>query len=296
MSRFAPHFLSPRSHTSGGKPIEVSGGRLEALLHRIVDHCEREWPSLKVDRASFVRFLAERCVERSDVEPALRELNVSDLYLCHACAEGAPNAVRVFDERFLGKVGAYISRVDASPEFADEVRQELRTRWLVPSEGDPPRILEYAGTGPLDAWVRVAAFRTALDLQRRRRSSSQAPIGEPDDVSADPEDSLERAERTRSFKRARAGAVAQLSPREREVLRLRYLDLADPDAIAARMGVHRATVVRWISRARQAILSETRERLRIELRLDDEEVESLLQAVQGDTDGSLRRILADKSR
>src|SRR5204863_54439 len=59
-----------------------------------------------------------------------------------------------------------LARIDANPAFVDEIRQRLRTKLFVPEAGETPKIADYTGRGPLGAWVRVAAMRTALNLRR----------------------------------------------------------------------------------------------------------------------------------
>src|SRR5262249_26465617 len=69
-------------------------------------------------------------------------------------------------------IEAAARRLDRDPAFLDEVRQALRVRLLVAPEGGRPRIADYAGRGPLRAWVGVAALRVALNLKR-----AAAPAG-----------------------------------------------------------------------------------------------------------------------
>ena len=70
-----------------------------------------------------------------------------------------------------------MARIDRSPELRDEVRQTLWQRLFVGTPGQAPRILSYAGRGPLAGWVAVAAQRIALDL---RRAATRAAGSDPD--------------------------------------------------------------------------------------------------------------------
>jgi RNA polymerase sigma-70 factor (ECF subfamily) len=72
---------------------------------------------------------------------------------------------------------AAVARVDRSPELRDEVRQILWQRLFVGTGAAAPRILSYAGRGPLAGWVAVAAQRIALDL---RRDAARAVASDPD--------------------------------------------------------------------------------------------------------------------
>ena len=53
--------------------------------------------------------------------------------------------------------------VTVTPPPLETLFQRLRTRVLVSEEGRPPRILDYAGRGSLDNWLRAGALRLALN-------------------------------------------------------------------------------------------------------------------------------------
>ena len=55
-------------------------------------------------------------------------------------------------------------------------------------------------------------------------------------------------------------------------------------------GVHRATVVRWLAAAREALFAGTRARMRDRLR--DTEIDEVLDLIQSRLDVSVRRLLA----
>ena len=52
------------------------------------------------------------------------------------------------------------------------MRQRLRERLFVGSDGEPARLASYSGRGPLGTWVRIAAIRLALNLRRSERDAS----------------------------------------------------------------------------------------------------------------------------
>src|SRR5262245_10912398 len=118
------------------------------------------WPELPLELADFARHVLSRSGPAGP--SASGGLNAEDLYLACCCARGEPAALEAFDRTVLDGVAAFVAHIDPSPSFADEVRQLLRTRLLLPAEGAPPRIGEYAGAGTLRGWVRVIAVRTAL--------------------------------------------------------------------------------------------------------------------------------------
>src|SRR5437660_1544495 len=73
---------------------------------------------------------------------------------------------------------------DRDPAFADEALQVVREHLLVAKDGAPGRIAEYRGEGPLEGWLRVAAVRAALRLQRQRKPEQLAEAAEAEPAQA----------------------------------------------------------------------------------------------------------------
>ena len=90
--------------------------------------------------------------------------------------------------------------------------------------------------------------------------------------------------------RALKDALAGLDADERNVLRLHFLDGLSTERIAVVYGVHRATVARWVSRGREALLRGTHQLLTERLRIGRGEVESLIGIVQSQLGLSLSSI------
>jgi RNA polymerase sigma-70 factor (ECF subfamily) len=179
-------------------------------------------------------------------------------------------------------------------QLVDEVRQQLRHKLLVAEPGERPRIADYAGRGPLQAWVRVAATRAALDLMRAGGARAGADL-EPDDLASGSGDSPEvdyLKERYRpQFKEAFQEALRGLDSEQRNVLRLHVVEGLNIDEIGALFKVHRSTVARWIAAARQKVLDDARRRLRAELGLTAGEFDSLAGVVRSQLDLSVAKIL-----
>jgi len=166
-------------------------------------------------------------------------------------------------------------------------------RLLVGAEGQPPRIAEYAGRGPLRAWVGVAALRLALNLRR-----AAAPAAAREEVlteligrEQDPElrrlKTMYRAE----FREALEEALAALSDRDRALLRLGYVDGLKLAQIARLYGVHESTASRWLAAAASNAGKETQQRLVARLSLSSSAVDSIGRMVLSNLDLSIARIL-----
>jgi RNA polymerase sigma-70 factor (ECF subfamily) len=220
-------------------------------------------------------------------------VEVVDLVLSRACAAGEAAALAHFDATYTGDMVGALATFRADRDFIDEVLQTVRERLFV---GASPKILEYAGRGPLRAWLRAVVMRTALNA-RRRRITDPGPSAADDallDVAApagDPEVAEIVAKYGPAYKQAVHEALAELPPEDRNVLRLSLLEGLGIDAIARIYDVHRATVARRVGRAREAVVEGARRRLGETARLDATELASITRACRTTLDLSLVRAL-----
>ncbi len=252
-------------------------------------------PALPLDDDTFFSHLGAA----GDLCAELSELHAGDLLLARRCAERDPAAIALFDTQHLARAALVVRRLDGTGRLSDEVAQALREKLLMPGAGGRPRIADYSGRGSLDAWLRAAAVRTALNL---RRSKADLIGFEPDseladhvDLRPDPELSLARASSKKVFAETFAEALGGLSPRDRAVLKLHYLDGLSTSKIALIYGTHRITVTRWLVACRKALLEQTRRGLEQKLELDALELDSLLRLAKASFDVSLGRHLGPKA-
>jgi RNA polymerase sigma-70 factor, ECF subfamily len=239
------------------------------------------WPDLPIDADGFRAYLAQR---PTDVP------HVADLYLAFACANGDARAIAAFD-KLLAQTGAFIARIDSSAAFADEVRQLLREKLLVARPTGPAKITDYTGRGPLGAWLRVAAVRTALNLRRSQGTAVRPPAPIAMRSAPDPELDHLRTRYAGELKAAFQTTLEALDTDERNVLRLHYLDGMSIDEIGRLYRIHRATAARWIERARDKILVETRRLFNERHRLTPTELDSVIDMLQSKFDVSIERFL-----
>ena len=97
------------------------------------------------------------------------------------------------------------------------------------------------------------------------------------------------------FKAAFVAAIAELTPRARTLLRYHLIDRLSIDKIAAIYDVHRATAARQLAKAKETVIRATQRCLQQRLKLDSDELTSVLRLVEGNVDVSVGRLLADKS-
>src|SRR5262249_17493104 len=95
-----------------------------------------------------------------------------------------------------------------------------------------------------------------------------------------------------SFTEAVRAGFAKLTPDQRLVLRLHALDGLTGDQIAATLQIHRATVVRWIARAREDIVREATKVLRERLRISPSELERVATLLGSRIELSVSQLLA----
>jgi RNA polymerase sigma-70 factor (ECF subfamily) len=271
-----------------GSVSSASRARLEKRLLQLLASGRKEWPRVHVKDDVFARYVADRLPGAKDWLRSVEGVDGGGLYLACACAGGDLEALAQFERHLLSEVPKYVARLDASPEFAEEVRQALRQSLFVPN-GSPAKILQYSGSGSLGGWLRVVAVRTARNL---RRGPTHLRVESEQGIhllsrTPDPEVAYLKARSSREFREAFQEVLASLSDKERNVLALHVLDGMSSAAIGRSYRVHGATVRLWIKRARETLLRETVRLLTRRLQLTPSELTSFIRLVQSQIDLTL---------
>lgn len=245
------------------------------------------------DLALFAAALANTLDHAANVEAgvaALAQLAVADLYLAAACARGDSRALRWFERSCGPELDRVIARSPGLGLSAAEFGQLVIVRLVLAEPERQAKILSYRGQGSLRAWVRVTAARLVIDLSRRRAepAGSDALL---DQLSSGEDLELEHLrdrfgpELQASF----AAALAQLSVRQRNLLRQRHIHDISADALARLYAVHRSTVFVWLEQARVALLGHIRTALLA--RVPGHELDSVVGVLGSRLDVSVRRLL-----
>src|SRR5438046_10681653 len=108
---------------------------MEPVWTTLVDRGLAAWPNINIAAETFGKDGTDR-LEPGEGATEAADLHVEDLYLACGCTLGLKEAVRALDERFLSQVGTFLSRIDRSSTFIDDVRQKLREKLLLPHESD----------------------------------------------------------------------------------------------------------------------------------------------------------------
>lgn len=266
----------------------MNGG--DGRWREVYEGARGAWPGVTLD---FDRFVAHAqqvgFSPAADADPS----NAADLFLACAAGDGDRVALEALEDRYVAPARFAVKRLDARPEFIDDVIQELRAKLLLPPE---PRILRYGGRGPLLAWIRVAATRIAIDALRAVRELVGREAADPEaleQVDFGPEVQLLRSAYREAFKEAIAAAVAALSPKDRNLLRRHLIEHMTLEEMAAPYGVHPATVARRLMGLREEIATAVRDHLAVRQRSQGgaTSLESLAQAIRSEVYVSLAPLL-----
>jgi RNA polymerase sigma-70 factor (ECF subfamily) len=110
-------------------------------------------------------------------------------------------------------------------------------------------------------------------------------------VATVPELALLRARYRDDFRQAFTAAIATLSARERTLLRLTALDGLTLAQVAPLYGKDLSTISRWLAKARELLLNQTRAGLSERLGLSTGELDSVMRAADSELHLSLARLL-----
>lgn len=276
----ARRIKSPSGSTLRSPTNLGDGDWLEALRRARDPH-----PDVRTDQAGFAAH-AEACRQRG-----ARAEHLSELFLAWAAGRGDVLALRHLERLIVVEVDAAARRIDRAPMFVDEVRQALRVRLLV-TEHQRVRIDDYAGRGPLGAWLGVAALRVALNLKRATGPARDDDIL-ADLVSSEADPALRHVKNLyrAEFREALEAALLALSERQRAVLRLCYVDGLKLVQLARLYDVHETTAARWVSSAAADVADDARRRLMARLSLSPSSVDSVARMVLSNLDLSIARVL-----
>ena len=255
------------------------------------------WPELSVAPARFGAWLAERSAGLRELDAMLAPGTAAELYLACACAGGDAQAMAALEARYFPQVRGSLKRMRLPDHSVDEILQGLRAQLLVRGRDGKPGIAGFRGRGALGGWLSVSAVRAACKLIKRgqdARSDGDAALERLSGAARDVEGQYARQWSREAFGQAFATAMAQLTAREKSLLRLHYLDSVTIDQLGGLYRTHRATAARWLAAARQRLLDCTRAALIAEHQIPLADCDSIIQAAQSQLDLTLHRLFATR--
>jgi RNA polymerase sigma-70 factor, ECF subfamily len=231
--------------------------------------------------------------DAQDLIAALDSFIIDDLSLALACAAHHHRALANFEERFGREIDRAIRKSPGLGLGTDEFRQIIREKLFVASGTEAPRIASYGGRAPLIGWLRVICARTVIDLARKHHEVEPAPRDEElfDRLASrdNPELQAIRSCYAEVLPRAFRAALAELHPRQRNLLRQRYLHGTPASALATSYGVHRATLFGWLEEAREQLLNRMQREVRAAVA--ESSLDSVMGLMGSELNWSIRRML-----
>jgi RNA polymerase sigma-70 factor (ECF subfamily) len=243
------------------------------------------WPAVVLSEADFRKHVAAYAIADAQLDQ-----NGGDLFLAAACARADQQALRLFDRAFVAQVPVWLRRYRMAPEAVQEVQQVLRATLLAST---PPKIADYQGSGPLAAWVRICAVRISIRLRAHDPGRTEGLDAAVAKIAAGmtPEQLLANQQVHLEVRSVLQRVLADLSSRERALLRTHFLDGLTLDELALTYQVHRATVARWLAAIRRKVLEGFQQELQRSGAGTSAQMNSLLRALDSQLQLSVRRFL-----
>ena len=269
-------------------------GRLPGALAQLLASACEVVPAL--DPRQFVEDLAHRIDPGLSPEEALGMVRAGELALAMACARGEPAAIARFETELFDQLALAVQRFRNAAVTLDELRQAMRDRLFVAAPGQLPRIASYQGRGDLRSWVRMATTRYLIDVVRADAARPDPPLGDDQLIDAaargdDPELAFLKRQYRDEFRAAFAAALSALEPRERNILRHRYLDGLEVAELATIYGLHRVSMSRALTRIRDQLLATIRRDFLRRVGIGREELDEVIALIASQLELSLSGLL-----
>lgn len=244
------------------------------------------------------------------VSSCISNLRAGELCLAIACEKGDEAAWRAFDSEYRHTMqGAARALTKDEAEAEDLIQFVFGELYGVRLDGDRrlSKLAHYSGRGSLGGWLRAVVYQAFIDRKRQTSRFEQveevadfdrlaneaaaqvngrlsAPISQPDDI--------EDARLRQATEEAMTQAFAEIESRDRLLLNYYYFDDLTLREIGLMMGVHEATISRWLAKAQREIKRKTEEILQRGYGLRRTEVAECLQlAARAEID--VRRLVVD---
>lgn len=262
-------------------------------VNQLVEGAMLALPGVEVDRDAFRGTLEQRIAEAGAPEA----VNAADLLLAFATLAGDQIATRELDRRLVRAVRTAVARFEGL--HVEELEQQVRQRVLVGDKGSGPKLAKYTGRGAIVAWLKAVAGSLAIDEARKLkpdRSANEDELVATASSEAGPEVSLLNAQQKQHFNAAFKEALTRLTPQERTVMKMKFVDDLAVEDIGRAFAVHRTTAMRWLEKAQAQVMEETRKLMAQRLGLRTSEIKSMLRVMQPSIAERLSRLLAPIKR
>ncbi len=248
-------------------------------------------PTFVVEPTEFAEFLGAR-LQAVDAQQRSK-LRFAELFVACACQRGDSYALVEFERRIRPRLERIAGRYLSGE--SDELMQTLQETLFLGRGGRPPKIERYSGRGDLAKWAEVVAARLALKMQKSERAAAthdeRALEAAVNDGERDPELRYLKEAYRPAFRDAFRSALASMTPKDRNLLRYRYVDGLQGNRIAILLDVHPSTVGRKLVEVGYRLRRRTLEELEQHMELSPSEAESVLRLLSSHLEASVVRHL-----
>jgi len=292
----------PRALVDGYRTAAAAASRhtglepsvLESALTQLYATGSAAHPDIELDATRFGNYVAD-C--NTPLGGDNRTLPAGDLFLACAVLSGNQTAIRKLRQISLSPIRSYLRRIELATGSMDDIVQELWSLLLQGGADRIPKLARYSGTGSLRSFIGVTARRLALMRCRHEEVVARAGVRLATEVNAladDVELAFIKAEYRDGFRRAIEDALGGLDQRLRMVLRMRIVDNLTVEGIARAYVVSQSSVSRWLEKAREQVMSDTRRLLCERLLLSGAEFDSLWRLMASQLEISVSDVLGCK--
>jgi RNA polymerase sigma-70 factor (ECF subfamily) len=265
----------------------------DALIAKHHADAQRAHTDIAISQADFIDEIKRRLADNL-TEHVMTTCHTGDIYVMIAASRGDPRAVAVVEEQLAIDLAAAAQRTNARPDQVADARGVVRELLFTETPDRVAAAKSYAGRGDLSGFLRVIATRELIKIVQRGRR--EAPHEQDEllgllSTGGDPELSMLREKYREGVTACVRDALGKLDDRSRTLLRCQLVDGLNVDKVGALYGVHRATAARWIADAREELGKLIRAEVATQLKIDRDEVDSIVRLVQSRVELSLARLM-----
>ncbi len=240
----------------------------------------------------------------------ISNIRAGELCLAIACEKGDDGAWLAFESEYRHSMqGAARALTKDEAEAEDLIQFVFGELFGVRMDGDRrlSKLAHYSGRGSLGGWLRAVIYQAFIDRKRQTARFEQVeeiaefdrlaneaaasvngrlspPIVQPDDI----EDTRLR----QATEEAMTQAFTEIEARDRLLLNYYYFDDLTLREIGLMMGVHEATISRWLAKAQREVKRKTEDILQRSYGLRRAEVAECLQ-IAARTELDVRKLITD---
>jgi RNA polymerase sigma-70 factor len=233
----------------------------------------------------------------------LKSLRWQELFLTTACAEGDEIAWQIFQSQYQSVIQKTARCCAENISDARELSDSLMTDLFLPAHSESrkkdSKIGQYHGMGSLEGWIKVVVSRMAIDQIRSQQKQVSWEDLEIEPVAAHSSantaelvEELDNQKAASLFTTSLKYAVDQLSPQERLVLNLYYLQNVNLKEIGRLLKVHESTASRTVDRIKKQVRQSVEKYLRDHFHLRQGEIGPLIEMAQTQAEVDFKKILA----